>query len=78
MSANSAVPCATHTRGRFALSGSNYALQQATALFGVEPLKGFVKEFDRVRLLLGHNNWLWALAPEIQRGPVKVWMGVPM
>jgi hypothetical protein len=32
--------------------------QQAAALFGVEPLKGFAKEFDRVRLLFGHNNRL--------------------
>jgi hypothetical protein len=38
------------------VSGSSDALQQAAALCGVEPLKGIVKELDRVRLLLGHNN----------------------
>ena len=51
-------------RGQFGLprtgfrpmSRSSNAPQQAAALFGVEPLKGVVKEFDRVRLLLGHDN----------------------
>jgi hypothetical protein len=40
------------------VSESSDTLQQTAALFGVEPLKGVVKEFDRVRLLLGHNNRL--------------------
>ena len=38
--------------------GSSNTPRQAVPLFGVEPVKGFVKEFDRVRLLLGPNNRL--------------------
>jgi hypothetical protein len=64
------------TRARSSLaSGSSNPFQQAAPLSGVEPLKGFVKEFDRVRLLLGHNNRVAEFAEETHRaksGPVKV------
>jgi hypothetical protein len=61
------------------VSGSSKSPEQAAPLFRVESLKGLVKEFDRVRLLLGHNNRLSVFAeevhpaePNILPGPVKM------
>jgi hypothetical protein len=70
--ASFASQCA-HGRGSPDLGSSNTP-QKAPPLSGVEPSKGFVKEFDRVRLLLGHNNRP-AVAEEIHRGERNILQG---